>query len=309
VFLYKRILVGDQERVLLISNGRLQQILVPGQYRVWTLGRDIEMERHNVRELEFTSDWAEHIFAYRSDLVERFFTAVETRDTESALVYLNGKLARVVGPGRRVFYWADVAPVTSRVFDAKIDPEVPRDAVPSLARMLGSAQWTDGTPVIGSIIDEGTVGLLFVDGRFIRTLGPGPSAFWTTAGVPRVEVVDLRAQIIEVVTDGVLTMDKVLLRISLSASFQVIDPVLAKTAVQDYAGYLHRVLELVTRHSIAKRTFAEVLAEKSGVISPVLAEVSRRMMAYGVRVSAVAIHDIVGPDAMPDTLSHATTAC
>ena len=41
----RRILVGDNERVLLIRKRRFADILAPGEYFVFTLGRGIETER------------------------------------------------------------------------------------------------------------------------------------------------------------------------------------------------------------------------------------------------------------------------
>ena len=51
----RQILVGDTERVLLIRNKRFDNILGPGEYRLFTLMRGIELERHNVKSLIFAS--------------------------------------------------------------------------------------------------------------------------------------------------------------------------------------------------------------------------------------------------------------
>ena len=57
----RRILVGDNERVLLIRKRRFAEILAPGEYWIFTLGRGIELERYNVRDLSCTSEWADYI--------------------------------------------------------------------------------------------------------------------------------------------------------------------------------------------------------------------------------------------------------
>jgi regulator of protease activity HflC (stomatin/prohibitin superfamily) len=301
MFIFKRILVGDQERVLLISKGRLQRILAPGEHWVFTLGRSVAIERYSIRDVEFKSDWAEYICNQRPDLVEQFFAPVETRDIEVALVYVDRKLVRVVGPGRRVLYWTGSAEITARVFDAKVEPEVPRDALPGLARL-------QCPPAVWSSVEEGKVGLLFIDGRFVRTVGPGTYAFWTAAGTPRVDVVELRVQTIEVSGQEILTKDKVSLRVNISATFQVVDPVLAKTGVKDYSEYLYRTLQLAMRQTLGKRTLEEALADKTDVDMSVAAQVAREMAAYGVRVSSIAMKDIVLPGDMRDILNQVVAA-
>jgi hypothetical protein len=57
----RRVLVGDNERVLLIRNKRFADILAPGEYWLFVLGRDIQLERHNIKSLAFSSDWADFI--------------------------------------------------------------------------------------------------------------------------------------------------------------------------------------------------------------------------------------------------------
>ena len=57
----RRILVGDNERVLLIRKRRFAEILGPGVYWIFTLGRDIETERHDIKNVGFSSDWADYL--------------------------------------------------------------------------------------------------------------------------------------------------------------------------------------------------------------------------------------------------------
>jgi regulator of protease activity HflC (stomatin/prohibitin superfamily) len=58
-------------------------------------------------------------------------------------------------------------------------------------------------------VEEGKTGLLFIENRLIRALGPGAYGFWNVAGTPRVEVVDLRRQTLEIPGQEILTKDKV----------------------------------------------------------------------------------------------------
>ena len=88
----RRVLVGDNERVLLIRNKRFADILAPGEYWLFVLRRDIQLERHNIKSLVFASDWADFIVTERPELGARYFTVIETSPTHVAAVYADGKL-------------------------------------------------------------------------------------------------------------------------------------------------------------------------------------------------------------------------
>jgi len=108
-----------------------------------------------------------------------------------------------VSPGKRVLFWHAPLEVRAQVIPVKEQPEVPAALLQALVR-LGS-----GVPVKYATVDEGENGPLFVESRFVRSLGPGVYGFWNAAGSPRVEVVDLRQQTLEVPGQEILTKDKV----------------------------------------------------------------------------------------------------
>ena len=123
-------IVGDNERVVLIRKRRFESILMPGAY--WVCGAGVEGEAHNTRYPELTSEWADFIATQRPETVAAHFTVVETGDSEVAVVYFDGKLARVVGPGKRVLYWRASAEVTFERIDGVAEPEVPARLVAPL---------------------------------------------------------------------------------------------------------------------------------------------------------------------------------
>jgi hypothetical protein len=103
MLLFHHALVGDQERYVVIRNGRFEQILEPGEHILF--GRGVEFERHDVRRVVFDSVWADPILDKHRAVAERHFVVVEPGRAELALVYFDGKAARIVGPGGRALYW------------------------------------------------------------------------------------------------------------------------------------------------------------------------------------------------------------
>ena len=165
--LFRRIVIGDHERVLVTRKRRFETILEPGVYWMFTGFRGVALERHNTRDLIFASEWMATLANQRRDLAERHFTVVETSESQVALVYVDGRLARVVPPACRVMYWRTAVAVTFTLIDVRVEPEVPTALLPALAR-LGRESL-----VVFTAVDEGKRGLVYLDGRLVR--GDGTS--------------------------------------------------------------------------------------------------------------------------------------
>jgi hypothetical protein len=116
--LWKRMLVGSQERVLVIKNGRFEAILAPGEHRMFVAPWvSLEFERHNVRDLVFRSMWIDCLIKERPDVIERQFTLVETNEVQVGIVYIDGKLFQVLAPAKRVLFWRGEATVTAELVE------------------------------------------------------------------------------------------------------------------------------------------------------------------------------------------------
>jgi regulator of protease activity HflC (stomatin/prohibitin superfamily) len=296
----RRIFVGDTERVFLIRNGRFEDILGPGDY--WILGFNVELERHNVKELVLISEWKEFLAKERWSLVARYFTMVETGDSEVAVVYFDDKVSRVIGPGQRVLFWNGPTAVTYDLIDARENAQVPAFLLPAMLRLGRESQATF------AVVDEGKRGLLYLDGRLVRELVPGTYAFWNSAGTPRVEVIELRLQTLDVPGQEILTRDKVTVRVNLSATYQIADAVTARSRVKDVCEHLYRTLQIAVRKTLGRRSLEDVLADKVDIDESVSAEVRAEMEGYGVRVGEIALKDIILPGDIRDILNQVVTA-
>jgi regulator of protease activity HflC (stomatin/prohibitin superfamily) len=296
----RRILVGDNERVLLIRKKRFVNILGPGEYWMLTLG--VELECHETKGLVFASEWANYIVTQRPELVARHFTMVETADSQVAMVYLDGKLARVIGPAVRVLFWQGSVRVTVELVDVRAEPEVPMRLLASLAR-LGRESL-----VTFAAIDEGKRGVVYIDGRVVRELGAGTYGFWSAVTAPRIEVLETRLQTVEVSGQEILTKDKVTVRVNVSAVFEIVNVLTARSGVKDVNEHLYRTVQIAVRQTLSKRTLEEMLAEKADLDEAVSAEVRREMEVFGVRVGAIALKDIILPGDIRDILNQVVTA-
>ncbi len=303
MLLWTKVIAGDRERILVTRKGRFVSILEPGEYRLWAgLDGPFEIERHNLAEPAFVSEWADFIATRKPETAAVHFHIVETNDRQVAVISLDGKLNRVVGPASRVLFWKAAGRIETEVIDAVEAPGVPARLLDPLARLGRLSMATF------AVVDEGKAGLLLIDNRVARTLGPGTWAFWTAAGSPRVETVDMRRQTLEVPGQEILTRDKVSLRVNILADYQVKDAVKAKQSVKDFAEFLYRALQLAIRQTLAKRTLEEVLSERTDVDEAVAAGVRSAMAEYGIEVGSIALKDIVPPGEVREMLNRVVAA-
>jgi regulator of protease activity HflC (stomatin/prohibitin superfamily) len=229
--LVRRVLVGDEERVLVFRKNRFRYILGPGEYWIWTAGRSIRLECVDVRKnVAVPQEW---------------------------LTALNRNRCEIV---------------------------------------------------TFAVVEEGTVGLLYVDGRLEKTLTSGNYGFWNAATKLRIEMVDLRLQTIEVPGQEILTKDKVSVRVNIWTEFQVVDPVLARQSVKDIQTHLYRRLQIAVRQTLARRTLQEVLDQKVDIDEAVAASMRGEMEIFGIRVGAIALKDIVLPGDLCDILNQVVAA-
>jgi regulator of protease activity HflC (stomatin/prohibitin superfamily) len=159
-----------------------------------------------------------------------------------------------------------------------------------------------------NVVEEARAGLLFIDNRYIRTLAPGKYAFWAVTGNPRVDIVDMRRQTIEVPGQEILSRDKVSLRVNILAGYQVRDAVKAKRTIKDFEAYLYRLLQLTIRQALGKKTLDEILAEKTQLDESSISVVRAEMIALGVEVGAVALKDIILPGDMREIMNQVVSA-
>jgi hypothetical protein len=287
LWIIKRISVGDRERILVTKRERFHGIYGPGVHTFVGLG--FHVERHSTERLEFDSEWVSYLLNERQGLALEHFHLVETGATEVALVYRDGRLERVQGPGRRTLVWKTGARIEIELIDVDEAPIAPRAKTAELLRLADSGACSF------CYVSEGQCGLLFLDGKYHSLLAPGAYALWRAAKNPTVETMDLRTQTLEINGQEILTSDKVSLRVNIWAEYQVVDPVKARQTVSKPAEHLYKVVQMAVRQSLAKRTLDAVLEARTDLDTTVAEQVRAEAAAFGYRVGAMAIKDIIPP--------------
>ena len=282
--------IADTELGLLYRDRVFQKVLEPGVYRrLPEMAVRTEVQRLNLRSLPVRDTALDALYLTHPAVVGNYFTVADMADNEVGLVFADGRLADLVGPGERAFYAKRLREITVRVIDAARDIEAPAELVAPLIRLA------DRTLVLTVEVPNEQVGLLFVDGVLQRQLKPGRYAFFRAARRIDAVILDLRLQTLEVTGQEVLTKDRVGLRANVAAVYRITDPVQAVTVTADLRDYLYKELQFALRQVVGTRTLEEVLGDKQGINAAIAERLVPQLVANGLTATSVGVKDIILP--------------
>jgi regulator of protease activity HflC (stomatin/prohibitin superfamily) len=301
--IFQKVVVAQNERGLVLKDKSVINVLEPGVYRLTHWGAKVvlvsadEAEVKNSLVLSMVDSKSKSEQALRDE----YLRIVDLADYEVALVYQRKALKRVLRSGQRTVFWADAPELNIQKIDTRDNYVVEPSLVNVLARgpgILGSAD-----TVYAVEVGAKQLGMLWVDGALVDTLDAGLYAYWRVNRNIKVEQAELRLQNIEVTGQEILTKDRVSLRINLSASYQMIDPVRARLQLKDYEDYLYRELQFVLREAVGTRSLDALLAEKEALNSELYRALVKGLAEYGIKLSSLGVKDIILPGEMKDILN------
>ncbi len=298
MFWKKRVVIGDGERGLVYRDRRFERALDPGVYKFNDPFGRLEIAVHNVAKPEYAGTDVDTLIAALGDKLDAHFVLGDVGTDEVGLVSKNGKLEDLLLPGTRRLYWRAPVHVEIERLTLPQDLDVRADIAKRL-RQLGALARVAAVADVPSEF----VGLLFVDGRFVRTLDPGSYAFWNFQKNVTIDTVDLRVQAVEVAGQELLTRDKVSLRVNLAASVRVVDAVASRTKVAKSGEQVYRELQYGLRKAVSAKTLDELLGDKASLDGDIFGYVRGKAEAFGVEVLGVGVKDVILPGEMREILN------
>lgn len=293
-----RVIVRENERVLVLTDGKFESILGPGEHAITTRNRTVETHRFDITAGTAQGDLIATLAKARPELASAHLTEVRTDAVQAAALFRDGKLQGLQGRDKQSWVWTDAGPWEVQHFDTAAEIAVPK----ALADRL---KGTVNTKVKRIEVQAEQVALVFIDGVFDRKLTAGSHAFWNVG--PKVEgkLIDTRRQALEVGGQELLTKDRVTIRVNLSAIYKVTDPVAAVTGTKDFAETLYREAQFALRRTLGAMSLDQILAEKVDIDA---APVRETMAPLGVDVSELAMKDVILPGEMRDILNQVVAA-
>lgn len=294
--------VAENQRGLLIEDGRITRIVGPGRHRVWNLFGRTRVEIVAATGV-FVSPWAEVIAKRHPDLAAENFVVVQPGQGEVAVVTIDGRAARIVRPGELTLVWKVMSDVAVTLVDTEANPRLDRRA---LIAFEGAAADKPAITVVQ--VEAGNAGLVFFDGELVETLGPGRYGYWSVGRKINARTLDTRPVPVEVTAQEILTRDRVQLRVTLTAFVQVTDVEKAALGTPDYAAHVYKLVQFAVREAVGGRALDEVLNDRVSVDAQIVEHVRRELGDIGVRVAELGVKDVILPGEMRELINKVVEA-
>ncbi len=291
-----RLKVKAYEKALIFRNQALIQVLDSGKHWISFLADVVTYDITKPFYHEIDLD----LLMQCEDLRSRL-DVIDIADNEIAIQYKNGNFHQVLTPGRYV-YWKDgIAYTYDRVDlnDIEVSKDIPRKVVhrPEVMRYLTMHN-----------IESYEIGLLYVDGIMSKVLNPGTYYFWKGAQNAILTKVDTRKQQVEISGQELLTSDKAAIRMSLFASYQVVDVMKALTESKDHVRQLYVALQLGLRQYVGQYTLDQLLRNKLAIAEYILAQVKERATELGIELIDCGVRDIILPGDIKEIMNQVLLA-
>lgn len=307
--LWKRFVVTQTQRALLLREGEFIRVLAPGVHRMFDPLNRYAVQSWNVQAPHFDHPLAETLRREAPEVVAAHFQTMDTGDDQVGLRFENDVLVEILPPGVRRLYWRGPIEMRLELRELADGAEVPA----AVARQMNQSNLrgrgiTGLAGVLPVHVPAWHVGVFTLDGKVQRLLEPGFAAFWRYNREVSVEVVDTRMQAMEVSGQEILTRDKVSLRVNLAATWRYADVLQAFATTAKPAEHLYREVQFGLRAAVGTRTLDELLENKQLIDEVVSAHLARKLVGHGVEMGSVGVRDIVLPGEMKTILAQVVEA-
>ncbi len=232
----------------------------------------------------------------RSGLLEKDAAMLDLKDHQRGLVWIDGRFARVLGPGLYVL-WTKFRDIRTEVVDAR-SVSFEHKEMFTILGSPGAEKFLDTFTV-----EEGFAGIFFREGEYIQTFGPGRFTFWKDMGKIRLHPVDMRETILDISGQEILTADKVTIRLNAAITGRVTDARKAVCGVENFTQALYREAQLVIRDIVGSLNLDSLLSDRNSLTRDVEETLRRRAAAFGVHVVSAGVRDLILPGDMKELLN------
>jgi regulator of protease activity HflC (stomatin/prohibitin superfamily) len=299
MFFLKRYKIRSYEKGLLFRDGEFLRVLGHGTH--WFVD---PLHKVRVDVVSQRDPWLVHEkldLIVRSGQLKSDAAVVDLQDHQRALVWIDNRFAQILPPGRYA-YWLGQKHAGVEVVDAR-NVRFDHEQFKVIVRSALASKHLD----ICSIARD-HAGVLFIDGRYVETLGPGEYAFWRGAADARIAEVDLRETMVDIGGQEIMTSDKVTLRLNAVATYRVADARRAVSQTDDVRQALYREAQLVLRAMVGSRELDAFLTDKDAVARDIEESLGRRAAELGLQIASIGIRDVILPGEMKDLMNRVTEA-
>ncbi|HTI91171.1 MAG TPA: slipin family protein [Puia sp.] len=292
----KRIIINAYQIGLVFKNGVYQRMLNEGRYWL-SLNEKAEVFE---KGKPFTPALDLNVLLKDAELAEAL-NLVEVKDGFIALLYENGLLARVLTTGRYAFWKGMVSYDFVYADTSKVEITENIDRITLMNTLVTGYVRT-------AYVEAYEKAVLFVDGKYTRTLDSGFYTWWKNNISINIGKVDTRMQQLEINGQEILTRDKAALRINAWARYQVTDIEKALLENKEYERQLYVSFQLALREYISGLGFDELLEKKDAITPYILDRVGDEAASLGIHIAGFGIRDIILPGDVKEIMNQVLIA-
>lgn len=297
--IYRHVKIRNHEVGLKFKDDEFQGLLVAGDHKIFDFWLQTEVRIVSTRD-PWIDDQRLYQMVKSGELAGRA-EVLDLLDHQRALVWIDGRLNRILGPGLYA-YWLGGREVRTEVIDIR-SVRFDHSELRAILKLEEASRWLEVLKV-----ERDAVGVLYIDGKFADELDAGLYAFWKDAAEARVVCLDKREMQIDVSGQEFMTFDKVTLRMNATATYLVKDPKLAVSTTADLRLSLYREVQLGLREIVGQRELDSFLSNKDEVSKELEKHVQAKAIALGLEVRSVGIKDVILPGEIRDLMNRVTEA-
>lgn len=289
-------MINGYQMGLVFKNGVYQRCLTEGKY--W-LGFSEWLKLYD-RTQPFNPP-VELNLLLKDETLKAALNIVDVKEDEIVLQYVNGLLTQVLTAGRYAFWKGiiDYGFVKADIGKVEITENIDRATL-------------TGKLVAGYVrtasVEPYEKAVLFVDGKYDKTLESGFYCWWKNSIAIYVGKIDTRLQQAELNGQEILTRDKASLRINAWARYQVVNIEKALLQNKEYERQLYVAFQLALREYVTGLNFDELLEKKEAIVAYVLEKVALEAETLGVKVAGFGIRDIILPGDVKEIMNQVLVA-
>ncbi|MBQ8509232.1 MAG: slipin family protein [Clostridia bacterium] len=275
-------IILENERGILIKNGRYAGLLEPGKYRFFG---DVTVQKLPAAGQILPSQCT--LETLLSDPKAAVFAEpVTVEDGHLALHFVDGVFRDVLRPGRYAF-WKISESHSFTIVDTT-EPEITGIPAGVLVRMPSDLY-------LRVNVFEYQKARLYYDNRLVRILDGGVYYFWRGGVDVAADIVDTRVTRMTVTGQELLTADKVALRVTFVCNYRITDCVKVLTEIDDFREQIHVTAQLALRDYIGRRSLDDILENKEELSAYVGGKLSEKAPSLYVEISDAGVRDIILP--------------
>lgn len=145
-------------------------------------------------------------------------------------------------------------------------------------------------------VQQGYIGLLIEFGKLKKKLGPGLHTI--NPMTEQILLVDLRAQVINVAKQSLLTKDNVTVHVDAYVNYKIVIPEFAIFKVANYYDLVNFMVQGVMKTIVAERTLTQLLVNRKEIEKDITQIIDAKTDDFGIKVISIETQSVQLPENM-----------